>query len=227
MACSARDRVLIATKIGRGTAAIAGLSRDAIMTGVEESLRRLRTHYIDVYLPHLGDRDVPLDEKLEAFDRLVKAGKVRARGASQYEADWMAGARTLSASRGIAPCEVFQPRSNLLGTTFSKARLRIIASPTRLRRFPYMGWRAGSRRANTARPLIWRDVRARRKSRAIWMREAFEPWPHKRGRRRFGRYTCARSAGLTDGPARCRRSDRKRDQCGAGGIAGRDGGTAV
>lgn len=109
-----RDTVLIATKVGRDKPPFAGLSKAAIMAAVEQSLRRLRTDYIDIYFAHMDDAAVPLDETLGAFDALVKAGKVRALGASHYDAARLAKADAISAAQGLARYNVLQPRYSLL-----------------------------------------------------------------------------------------------------------------
>jgi aryl-alcohol dehydrogenase-like predicted oxidoreductase len=85
-----RDRVLLATKVrmrmGRGPND-AGLSRHHVITGCEDSLRRLGTDHIDLYQLHEWDGQTPLEETLEALDLLVQSGKVRYAGASNY-ASW-------------------------------------------------------------------------------------------------------------------------------------------
>lgn len=110
----ARDRVLIATKVGRDNPPCRGLSAAAIIAAVERSLRRLRTGYIDIYFAHLDDPAVPLEETLRAFDALVRAGKVRALGASHYDAGRLAQAGAISAAHGLARYDVLQPRYNLM-----------------------------------------------------------------------------------------------------------------
>lgn len=109
-----RDRILIATKVGRGSGELAGLSRATIVKAVDASLRRLQTDYIDLYFAHLDDAATPLDETLRAFGDLVAAGKVRALGASHYSAERLLQARTLSDALGVARYEVLQPRYNLM-----------------------------------------------------------------------------------------------------------------
>lgn len=109
-----RERILIATKVGRGNGEMAGLSRKTIVKAVEASLRRLRTDYIDLYFAHLDDDATPLEESLCAFDDLVKAGKVRALGASHYSAERLLEARSISESLGVAAYEMLQPRYNLM-----------------------------------------------------------------------------------------------------------------
>ena len=85
-----RDQVLVATKVrmpmGRGPND-AGLSRHHVITGCEASLRRLGTDHIDLYQVHEWDGETPLEETLEALDLLVRSGKVRYVGASNY-ASW-------------------------------------------------------------------------------------------------------------------------------------------
>jgi aryl-alcohol dehydrogenase-like predicted oxidoreductase len=82
-----RDRLLLATKVRFPTAEGpngAGLSRHHIIRGCEESLRRLGTDYIDLYQAHEWDGATPIEETLEAFDTLVRSGKVRYVGSSNY-----------------------------------------------------------------------------------------------------------------------------------------------
>lgn len=110
----ARDRVIIATKVGRDNPPWQGLSARSIVGAVEQSLRRLRTEYIDVYFAHLDDTAVPLEETMRAFDALVRAGKVRAIGASHYDAARLSDAAAISAAHGLARYDVLQPRYNLM-----------------------------------------------------------------------------------------------------------------
>jgi aryl-alcohol dehydrogenase-like predicted oxidoreductase len=105
-----RDDVLIATKVGF----IGGLSAANIERAVEGSLRRLRTDYVDLYYAHKDDEDVPLEETLEAFDRLVKAGKVRALGASQISAERLEQALDISLGNGWTPYSVLQTWYSIL-----------------------------------------------------------------------------------------------------------------
>ncbi len=109
-----RDRVKIATKVGESFGdERQGLKRDYIMAGVEASLKRLQTDYIDLYQAHIDDPETPLDETLEAFDRLIEAGKARVIGASNYEALRLAAALETSAAKGLPRFESFQTLYNL------------------------------------------------------------------------------------------------------------------
>jgi len=112
-----RPAVVIATKVmgpmGPGPNDT-GLSRQHIAAGVEASLRRLRTDYIDLYQAHWDDRQTPLDETLRAFDDLVRQGKVRYLGSSNYVAWRLARALWESDKRGLARYESLQPKYNLV-----------------------------------------------------------------------------------------------------------------
>ncbi|MDP9413672.1 MAG: aldo/keto reductase [Pseudomonadota bacterium] len=105
-----RGEVQIATKVGF----MCGLDAANIERAVEGSLRRLRTDYIDLYYAHRDDLDVPLEETLSAFDRLVKTGKVRAIGASQIEADRLERALSISEANGWTPYSVLQTWYSIL-----------------------------------------------------------------------------------------------------------------
>lgn len=107
-----RDDVVLMTKVAKWQPR-PGLSAANIQAAVEDSLKRLRTDYIDVYFAHEDDRNVALEETLGAFDKLVSAGKVRAIGASNYEADRLAQALKVSADNKLAGYQVLQPGYNL------------------------------------------------------------------------------------------------------------------
>lgn len=112
---SMRSRVLIATKVGLEMGAgESGLSAAYIRRAVDRSLRRLRTDYIDLYQAHRDDPDTPLDETAIAFDELIKAGKVRAIGASNFSAVRLEAALRTSDRLGVARYVSIQPLYNLL-----------------------------------------------------------------------------------------------------------------
>lgn len=112
-----RSKVLIATKVlgqmRRGDPSSGGLSRRHVAEGLDDSLRRLGTDYVDLYMPHGWDPAVPLEETLEALDRAVRAGKVRALGCSNFSGDRLQAALALSASRGWARFEFDQVQYSL------------------------------------------------------------------------------------------------------------------
>ena len=110
-----RGQVVIATKVGmKMGSGDQGLSRDWIMKEVDASLRRLQTDVIDLYQAHKDDETVPLEETLGAFAELIKAGKVRAIGASNYSAPRLKQALEVSAREGLPRYETLQPLYNLM-----------------------------------------------------------------------------------------------------------------
>lgn len=113
-----RERVLINTKVGvdinvKKMPGEINLKRDYILKEVEDSLQRLQTDYVDLYQAHRDDENTPMDESLEAFDRLVRDGKVRHIGASNFSAGRLAEALKLSKVKDYARYEVLQPCYNL------------------------------------------------------------------------------------------------------------------
>lgn len=113
-----RDRVIIATKVGFRTGSAltqSGLSRRHILWSVDQSLRRLGTDWIDVYIAHREDPFTPLEETLEALDAIVRAGKVRYLGFSNWSAWKAAAALELQARHGLARFTHGQMHYSLLG----------------------------------------------------------------------------------------------------------------
>jgi aryl-alcohol dehydrogenase-like predicted oxidoreductase len=119
-----RDRVVLATKVGKemGPGKI-GLSRAYIRQAVEDSLRRLQTDRIDLYQSHDDDSNTPLEQTLAAFDELIKEGKVRAIGASNYSAARLEQALQASAKLGLPRYESLQPLYNLVDRAPYEAEL--------------------------------------------------------------------------------------------------------
>ncbi|MBU3672436.1 MAG: aldo/keto reductase [Sinobacteraceae bacterium] len=112
---AARARVLIATKVGLEMGpGESGLSAAYIRRAVDRSLQRLHTDYIDLYQAHRDDPNTPLEETAEAFDQLVKAGKVRAIGASNFTAPRLAAALQTSDRLGLTRYCSLQPLYNLM-----------------------------------------------------------------------------------------------------------------
>jgi len=110
-----RDDAVIITKVGfDNNERKTGLSANWIATAVENSLRRLQTDYIDLYLAHKPDDAVPLEETLGAFARLKEAGKVRAIGCSNYDAKQLQASLEVAKKTGLDRFDVLQPEYNLL-----------------------------------------------------------------------------------------------------------------
>jgi aryl-alcohol dehydrogenase-like predicted oxidoreductase len=109
-----RSEVIVATKVGMEIGpGRQGLSRDYILRSADDSLRRLQTDYIDLYQSHQDDPETPLEETLEAYAQLIKQGKVRALGASNYSAARLAEALNVSKRLGLPRYESLQPLYNL------------------------------------------------------------------------------------------------------------------
>jgi aryl-alcohol dehydrogenase-like predicted oxidoreductase len=112
---SNRDKVVIATKVGSDMGpGRKGLSKAYIRSAVDESLRRLQTDYIDLYFSHWDDPDTAIEETLEAYGELVRAGKVRFIGASNFNAARLKAAIGISAKTGLPRYECLQPHFNLV-----------------------------------------------------------------------------------------------------------------
>lgn len=109
-----RDKVVIATKVGKEMGPNRrGLSEAYILQAVEDSLQRLQTDTIDLYQSHADDPQTPLEETLAAYDRLIREGKVRAIGASNYDAGRLDQALQVSRQHGYPRYESLQPCYNL------------------------------------------------------------------------------------------------------------------
>lgn len=109
-----RDGIIIATKVGMEMGPDRkGLSSAYIKRAAEDSLRRLQTDYIDLYLAHIDDKETPLEETLRAFSELVAEGKVRAIGASNYTGARLREALALSGTGDLSSYGALQPHYNL------------------------------------------------------------------------------------------------------------------
>lgn len=110
-----RDKVIIATKVGfdrHGEGA--GLKKEQIEYWCDQSLKKLGTDYIDLYYAHVDDPDTPLEETMGAFDSLVKKGKVRVLGGSNYDTWRFAEANMTAKENGLTPYSVMQQRFTYL-----------------------------------------------------------------------------------------------------------------
>ena len=109
-----RNRIVLATKVGKAMGpGQVGLSGACIRSAVEASLRRLQTDCIDLYQSHDDDSGTPLEETLAAYAGLIRAGKVRAIGASSYSAARLQEALATSGRLGLPRYECLQPMYNL------------------------------------------------------------------------------------------------------------------
>jgi len=137
-----RDKVLILTKVAMWPKQ-PGLSAANIEAAVEGSLKRLQTDYIDLYQSHQDDADTPIDETLEAFDRLVKAGKVRTVGASNFSPERLKASLDMSQAKGLARYETIQPKFNLVDRDQVEGALADLTQAEGLGIIPFYGLAAG------------------------------------------------------------------------------------
>ena len=119
-----REKVVIATKVGKPMGeGKTGLSRKYITQAVEDSLKRLQTDYIDLYQSHADDKNTSLLETIETFTDLIKQGKVRAIGASNYDGLRFKEALQVSRDHGLAAYQCLQPEYNLYSREYYEAEL--------------------------------------------------------------------------------------------------------
>ncbi|MBA55229.1 MAG: alcohol dehydrogenase [Pseudomonadales bacterium] len=139
-----RDRVVLATKVGMPLGdGSKGLSADNIMRAAEHSLRRLQTDYIDLYYAHLDDPDVPFEESLEAFSRLIDAGKVRYIASSNFEAPRLQEALTVARSNGLPQFVAHQPEYNLYDRSGYEGELQRVCTDNNLGVVTYFSLASG------------------------------------------------------------------------------------
>jgi aryl-alcohol dehydrogenase-like predicted oxidoreductase len=136
-----RDDVVIATKAG-SWAEHKGLGPDNIRAACDDSLRRLQTDHIDLYYAHRDDPDTPQEDYLGAFDELVRAGKVRAIGASNFDADRLASALELSDKHDLARFTAVQPHYNLVERGYEGEQASLVEREG-LVCYPYFGLAKG------------------------------------------------------------------------------------
>lgn len=137
-----RSDVVLATKVGSHPD-YKGLSANTIKSGAEESLRRLRTDYIDLYYTHFDDPAVPVEEIIGALDELVTSGKVRAIAASNLTAERLQESLDFSDREGLARYSVLQPHYNLVSRDTYEGTLEQVASRSGLAAVPYYALASG------------------------------------------------------------------------------------
>ena len=139
-----RKDVILATKVGMEMGeGKKGLKAAYIRQAVEDSLQRLQTDYIDIYLAHKDDPETPLEETLGAFDELVKHGKVRYIGASNYSGARLARALETSRKHGLASYISLQPHYNLVERPVYETELLPVVEKYHLGVTPYFSLAAG------------------------------------------------------------------------------------
>lgn len=140
---NARGKVCLITKVGSEMPAGKGLKAAYIESACEASLKRLQTDHIDLYFSHFPDKDTPIEETLEAHERLVKAGKVRAVGASNYDAAGLEAALEVGEGEMHARYSVLQPHYNLLVRDQYEGALEDLCVSENLGVIPYFALASG------------------------------------------------------------------------------------
>ncbi len=137
-----RDKVVIATKVAM-LPTRPGLSRANILAACDDSLQRLGVEVIDLYQSHKDDAATPLEETLSAFGELIRAGKVRAIGASNHDAGRLAEALKVSAAHGLPRYETLQPLYNLHDRAGFEDALQPLCVAEGIGVIPYYGLASG------------------------------------------------------------------------------------
>jgi len=157
-----RDRIIIATKVRGnmgGGPEDEGLSRKHIITSVENSLRRLETDYLDIYQAHWPDEKTPIEETLRAFDELVKQGKVRRVGASNYAAWELMQALWVSDRNGLTRFDSLQPHYSLVHREEFEHELAAVCKAYSIGVIPYSPLAGGFLTGKYRRNLIPNSAR--------------------------------------------------------------------
>jgi aryl-alcohol dehydrogenase-like predicted oxidoreductase len=137
-----RGKVVIATKVGMMRDK-KGLEKAYILRTVEESLKRLNTDVIDLYQSHKDDEDTPIDEVLEAYDQLIRQGKVKAIGASNFTAPRLAQALDTAKAKGLPVYQSLQPHYNLVERAGYEAELEPLCRARHVGVIPYYSLASG------------------------------------------------------------------------------------
>ena len=158
-----RDKVVIATKVRGnmgGGPENEGLSRKHILESVENSLRRLQIDYLDLYQAHWPDEKTPIEESLRAFDDLIRQGKVRHIGASNYLAWELMQALWSSDRNGLARFDCLQPHYNLVHREEFERELAMVCKTYQIGVIPYSPLAGGFLTGKYRRNLVPNTARA-------------------------------------------------------------------
>ena len=174
-----RKDIVLATKVGKpmdDAGTMKGASRGYVVSAVESSLRRLRTDWIDLYQIHEPDPLTPIEETLRALDDLIRQGKVRYIGCSNFPAEQVVEAQSISAEKKISAFVSCQDQYNLLVRTIEKELLPAMETHGLglLPFFPLAGgmltgkYRRGEEPAAGTRFASWKDLGRRYDTEANW-----------------------------------------------------------
>jgi aryl-alcohol dehydrogenase-like predicted oxidoreductase len=172
-----RDEIVLATKVGGEVApGRQGLAGAYVRAAVDDSLRRLGVDRIDLLYAHYDDPATPLEETLGAFDELVRAGKVRALGASNFGVDRLAEALSVSASQGFASYAAVQPEFNLIDRAGYEAELEALCVARGLAVMPYYALANGLLTGKYRREDPWPDTPRAQDIRELYLQDG-RAWP--------------------------------------------------
>jgi aryl-alcohol dehydrogenase-like predicted oxidoreductase len=140
-----RNKIILATKVGApmGSSTTKNLKKDYILQEVEASLKRLQTDHIDLYQSHWDDLETPVEEPLQAYATLIKAGKVRVIGASNFSAERLTAALKASETQHLPRYESLQPMYNLMEREGFEKDLLAICENEGLGVLPYYSLASG------------------------------------------------------------------------------------
>ncbi|MES2615301.1 MAG: aldo/keto reductase [Bdellovibrionota bacterium] len=139
-----RKNVVLLTKVGMELSPEKnGLSKSYIIAAVEDSLRRLQTDYIDLYQSHQDDFSIPLEETLEAYALLIKQGKVRAIGASNYSAQRLSESVKISKQKELPRYQTLQPKYNIYDRSVFEKELESTCVENKIGVIPYYSLASG------------------------------------------------------------------------------------
>lgn len=139
-----RDRIIVATKVGMEMGpGKKGLSKNYIRSAIEGSLQRLQTDYIDLYQSHEDDPHTPQEETLGTYEELIRDGKVRVLGASNFSAARLRQALEISTELGLPRYESLQPKYNLYDRAVYESELEPLCREHEIGVIPYYGLASG------------------------------------------------------------------------------------
>jgi aryl-alcohol dehydrogenase-like predicted oxidoreductase len=136
-----RQKMIIATKVSKLDTRL-GLKATNIRAACDESLKRLKSDYIDMYYAHQDDLDTPIEESLGAFDELIKAGKVRYIAASNFTPERLQESLDISKANGLSIYIASQDQYNLLDREYEKGLMPTIEK-NNLSQIPFYGLARG------------------------------------------------------------------------------------
>ncbi len=139
-----RHDIILTTKVGSDMGdGKKGLKKKYILQAVEDSLKRLKTDYLDLYQTHFDDESTPVLETLEAYDQLVKDGKIRWIGTSNMSPERIKESLETSAEKGLPSYETLQPHYNLYAREKYESQYESLALENKLGVFTYFSLESG------------------------------------------------------------------------------------